>query len=159
MTTQTFEATCPTCQTLLTLPSLGHFSCPKCGQAIEVGNDSFPIPEYPPKRTGKVKVNNGLGWWTAVAVVGWLFVLSACALFLFASAGIFAASKAAQQEVQTGGVMIALTFGAPGAIAAAIGIGLLCWARSGKRTLICGECRNQTTKHARVCASCRAEFR
>lgn len=159
--TATIEVACPTCKTTLALPHAGHFSCPKCGQRIEVGNaPDLPSWSTPPPRAKKLKVTNGLGWWTAVTVIGWLLVLPGIGLLLFSALSIVTAfsEPAGKPDAQTAGLVIAFGFGAPGLVMSLVAFGLFNWAESGRSTLVCGNCRNQTTKHAKLCPSCRADF-
>jgi hypothetical protein len=164
MTATTIEVTCPNCQTVLALPSLGHFTCPKCGQHIGVGQEFTtpldPLPPMPQPRVQKLTVSNGLGWWTAVQVCAFLFfLLPGIPLLLFAVFCVAMGFADSGGQNAGYGVAAGLMIGIPGFILSLVGYALNRWADSVRNTLICGECRNPTTKHAKICASCKATFR
>lgn len=139
------EIACPHCRKPFTVPGSGKFICPHCSNPVDVG-------ESP--RIGKTKVNNGLGWWTIIAAIGWLgFIIPGG--FICAASIIFLASTSAEDGGDSG---MTLIFGIGGIFLLMIGLGFRSWALSGKFGIVCGSCGNKTTKHSIVCSVCKADF-
>lgn len=146
------QFSCPHCGRLSEADSPGFVSCQNCGQAVDI--------QAPKQRIGvwKKGIDNGLGWWTTVTVAAWaFFIIPAC---FYALAGIvsFLPIGMPDELTATMGTVLGIVLLLAGLVFAAMGVGLIRWARGAQYQMVCSECGNHTHRHALKCATCSAAF-